>query len=360
MNFLKNIIRMAMVAFAAIAVTACEPNNGEGSGDDSKVKKNPAWSVSYAGAAEIGGVSYKHTAAVISSDENTYTVVVVRAEEFQTSKLETFGEALIQDMLAYLEYYNAVNGTEYQFADLLDKGSAMIGLEDLLPGKYIIVAMGITPEGELSNLYAASKAFEVKEEQPSELYSEWLGDWVFKGDNGISNNVTISHKTANREIYLSGLMGLPFDIVGEYSAERNDIIFSAQVVAEDYDFGKGQVGDIHLLGGDRDGKYYGLIENGNYAIAIAGVTETGHRAIVRYGVNQVGYPKFNAMFLTAYIGGTYYNLGENIPAFNGLAELAPASSTASVAPMRYSFSKGHLATKALHLTLGEKIESVRF
>ena len=44
-------------------------------------------------------------------------------------------------------------------------------------------------------------------------------------------------------------MGLPFDIVGEYSAERNDVIFLAQVVAEDCDFGKGKVGDIHLLGG---------------------------------------------------------------------------------------------------------------
>ena len=81
---------------------------------------------------------------------------------------------------------------------------------------------------------------------------------------------------------------------------------------------------------------------------------------MRYGVNQVGYPKFVAMMFAAYIEGTYYSLKGDIPAFNGLAELAPASSTASVAPMRYSFSKGRLATKALHLTLGEKIESVRF
>ncbi len=351
---------MAMVAFAAIALSACEKGGGNsGAGDDSKMKKNPAWSVSYAGPAEIGGVSYKHTATVISSDENTYTVVTVYADEFQASKLEALGEDLIKDMHEYLEYYNEVYGTEYQFADLLDKGSAMIGLADLLPDNYMVLAIGITPEGELSGLYATSKAFEVKEEQPSELYSEWLGNWIFKGDNGISNNVTISQKTANREIYLSGLMGLPFDIVGEYSAERNDIIFSAQVVAENYEFSGGQVGDVHLVGVDRDGKYYGL-DNGNYGIAIAGVTETGHREIVRYGVNQSGYPKFNAMFLTAYIGGTYYNLGENIPAFNGLAELAPASSTASAAPMRYSFSKGRLATKALHLTLGEKIESARF
>ena len=359
MNFLKNIFRMAMVAFAAIAVTACEPNNGAGAGDDSKMKKNPSWSVSYAGPAEINGESFKHTAAVISTDENTYTVIVVRAEEFQTSKLEALGEALIKDMHDYLEYYNEVYGTEYQFADLLDKGSAMIGLADLLPDNYMVLAIGITPEGELSGLYATSKAFEVKEEQPSELYSEWLGNWVFKGDNDKSNNVTISKKVANREVYLSGLMGLPFNIVGEYSAERNDIIFSAQVVAEDYDFGKGKVGEIHLVGVDRDGKYYGL-DNGNYGIAIAGVIDNGYRAIVRYGVNQPGYPKFVAMMLAPYINGKYYSLNGDIPAFNGIAELAPASSTTSATPMRFSLGKSLLPTVTPQLTLGEEIESVQF
>ena len=356
MNFLKNIIRMAMVAFAAIAVTACEPNNGEGSGDDSKVKKNPAWSVSYAGAAEINGVSYKHTAAVISSDENTYTVVVVRAEEFQASKLEALGEALIQDMLAYLEYYNAVYGTSFVFADMLDKGSKMIGLEDLFPGKYMAVAIGITPEGELSNLFAASKAFVVKEEQPSEKYSEWLGEWVFKGDNGVSNNVTISQKIANRELYMKGLMGLPFNIVGEYSAERNDIIFSAQIVAENYDFGGGKVGDIHLIGVDRYGEYYGLDKNGSYGIAIAGIIDTV-RGIVRYGVNTSGYPKFVAMMFAAYIDGQYYTLKGDIPAFNGFAELAPASSAKAV---RYSVGKNLLPIATPQLRLGNKIESARF
>lgn len=361
MNFVKNILRMAMVAFAAIALSACEKGGGNsGEGDDSKMKKNPAWNISYAGPSKIDGVSHKHTVAVISTDNNPYTVVTVYADEFQTSKLEEFGRLLIQDMLDYLKEFNAEYGTSYVLADLLDSGTTMVSLNNPYPGKYISIAIGITPEGELSGLYAASEPFVIEEEVPTADYTEWLGNWVFKGDNGKSNNVTISQKVANREVYLSGLMGLPFLIVGEYSVERNDIIFSAQVVAENYEFSSGQVGEVHLLGGDRDGKYYGLAENGNYDIAIAGVAETGHREIVRYGVNQPGYPKFNAMFLTAYIGGTYYNLGENIPAFNGLAELAPASSTASAAPMRFSFSKGRLATKALHLTLGEKIESARF
>lgn len=341
MNFLKNILRMAVVAIAAIAVTACE-NGSDSAGEDSNMKKNPSWSIAYAGAAEINGENHKHTVAVISTDNNPYTVVTVYADEFQTSKLEAFGELLIQDMLDYLKEYNAAYDTSYVLADLLDSGTTMVSLGDPYPGEYISIAIGITPEGELSGLYAASKPFVIEEETPTALYSEWLGNWVFKGDNKQSNNITISRKIANRQIYLTGLMGLPFSIVGEYSVERNDIIFSAQVVAENYEFSGGQVGEIHLLGVDRDGKYYGLAENGNYAIAIAGVIDNGYRAIERYGVNQPGYPKFVAMFLTAYINGKYYELGADnpLPTFSGWSELAPAgTSTNSAAPKQLSLGR---------------------
>jgi hypothetical protein len=152
-----------------------------------------------------------------------------------------------------------------------------------------------------------------------------------------------------------GLQNLPFAVVGEYSVERNDIIFAAQVVEQGYEFSDGSVADIHLLGLDEDGKYYGL-DNGNYGIAIAGVLENNRRAIVRYGLNQPDYPKFVAMMVVAYMGGKYYSLGEDIAAFNGIAELAPASSTASVTPQRLHFSKGNLKPLDSTLCLGEKID----
>ena len=337
---------MTMVALAAVVVSACTDKEVTGPDNDSGMSANRAWSVSYAGAGEIDGVSHKHTAAVISSDNNTYTITTLLASEFSLSKLRAFGELLIEDMYSYLNNFNAENGTSYVFADMLDKGSTITALGDLYPGFYVTVAIGITPEGTLSGLYAVSPTFEVKEEDPTALYEEWLGNWVFKGDNNISNKVVISRKIANRQIYLTGLMGLSFSIVGEYSAERNDIIFSAQVVEKEYVFSDGRVGEIHLLGTDRDGLFYGL-NNGNYEIAIAGVIENGHRAIVRYGLNLPGYLKFKDMFLVAFIDNEYYSLGEDIPTFTGIAELAPAgASTSSVAPKQ--------------LSLGRKVKVVNF
>lgn len=179
---------------------------------------------------------------------------------------------------------------------------------------------------------------------PTALYSEWLGDWVLAGDNKVSNSIVISSGVVNETIELTGLMRLPFSIEGEYSTERNDIIFSAQVVEKNYKFSDGREGEIHLLGVDRDGKYYG-----NCAIAIAGVYDNGFRSIVRYGVNTPGYPKFVAMFLTAYINGKYYELGADnpLPTFSGWSELAPAgTSTSSVAPKQ--------------LSVGKKVEIVNF
>lgn len=176
-------------------------------------------------------------------------------------------------------------------------------------------------------------------ETPTALYSEWLGSWVLVGDNNVSNSITIGTGVVNETVELSGLMRLPFSIEGEYSTERNDIIFYAQVVEEEYSFSGGQVGSIHLLGLDKEGKFYGL-ENGEYGIAIAGVLDGGERAMVRFGVNVPDYPKFAAMMLVAKIGDKYYDLDNaaegstNIPAFNIMAMINSTSSTSALSVSR--------------------------
>ena len=121
------------------------------------------------------------------------------------------------------------------------------------------------------------------------------------------------------------------------------------------------MGDIHLIGVDKDGKPYGLDKNDTYGIAIAGVIDGGYRAIVRYGVNTPGYPKFVAMMLAAYIDGGYCSLKGDIPAFNGFASLTTNSAqTTSVAPMRFSTGRNKIEGVKRHLSLGERIETASF
>ncbi len=344
---------------ASVEFTTLAGGSSGGENEEDEIYENmlpnPAWSIAYTGAKMVDDVEFKHTVTVNSTDNAPYTIAVVYASEYDTSKLRDLGNALAGSMMEYLDAYNATYGTSYTMNDMLFRGNGVEAFDDLAPGYYIAIAMGITSKGEVSGLYAVSATFHVEEEAPTALYSSWLGDWTLIGDNGVSNDVVIGRKVANKSINMYGLQNLPFAVVGEYSVERNDIIFTAQVVEQGYEFSDGSVADIHLLGLDDDGKYYGL-DNGNYGIAIAGVLENNRRAIVRYGLNQPDYPKFVAMMVVAYMGGKYYSLGEDIAAFNGIAELAPASSTASVTPQRLHFSKGRLKPLNSSLCLGDMID----
>ena len=75
---------------------------------------------------------------------------------------------------------------------------------------------------------------------------------------------------------------------------------------------------------------------------------------MRYGLNQPDYPKFVAMMIVAYMNGKYYSLGDDIATFAGIAELAPAATTASQSPVLLHFSKGGL--KSAPLCLGRIID----
>lgn len=338
-------------------------NTGGGTEDEvyGSMIVNPAWSIAFTGAGTIDGESYNNIVTVNSTDNNPYTIAVVYAREYDVALLPELGSYLIENMYDHLDAINSAYGETYAFNDLLYRGNGMTAFDDLDPGYYVAVALGITSKGELSGLYAVSPTFEIEEEVPTSLYNSWLGDWVINGDNKQSCQVVIARKFANRSVNLMGLMGLPFSIVGEYSMERNDIVFSAQIVAPNYEFGDGTVANVYLLGLDDEGYLYGL-EEGEYGIAIAGVLEGGQRAIVRYGVNQPDYPKFVAMMLVADVNGSYRAIGEDslakMPAFNVMATIDPITLEAeSVAPMQCVVGRKKLPVS---LTLGREVKVVNF
>ena len=174
---------------------------------------------------------------------------------------------------------------------------------------YRAIAVGFTPNGEVSGLFSVSDEFEVKEQMASVNYLSWLGDWTVEGQNGAVSKVTIAKKHANRSFIMTGWEGFyDLEVEVEYSAELDAMFFYSQLVAEQYDLGEeyGKA-DIYLFAGDEDGYYYDN-KDGDYYIAIAGVLDDGQRAIARYGLNVPGYPKFTQMFFMADIDGKFYAL----------------------------------------------------
>ena len=312
------------------------PGNPEVDG----MKLNPAWTVNYVGEGVVNGEDYDHVVTVNSTDRNTYAITIVYASLWNLDDLYDMALLFAEDLVAYVDEYNEYNGTSFTVGDALYSGTASDAF-DLYPGYYIAVALGITPEGKVSGLYAISDVFEVKEAIPTEQYKSWLGDWTIVGENDVEFTVTLSRHVANRSFWMYGWEGFedyPVDV--EYSEERNDLTFYAQLVQEncyleDYDVS----GNLYFLGSDKDGYYYDIAD-GEYAIAIAGILDDGQRALVRYGVNMPSYPTFVNMFyaLESYGEYSFFTSDEDLPSFRGIAAMNPvqtqSAATASRAPAK--------------------------
>lgn len=285
--------------------------------DYNGMRLNDAWKVMYVGKDEINNETYDHVVRVISTDNNSYAITLVYAEAYDPYKVKDLADAMLVDLKAFLAEYNEQNATSFTFADMLYTGNGADPF-DLDPGVYRAVAVGFTPAGEVSGLFAISDEFEVEEQLASANYRAWLGDWTVEGQNGAISTVNIAKKHANRSFVMTGWEGFDdLEVEVEYNAELDAMFFYSQLVAEDYDLGEeyGKA-DIYLFAGDEDGYYYDN-KDGDYYIAIAGILDGGQRAIVRYGVNVPGYPKFTQMFFMADIDGKFYTFTaeEELPSF---------------------------------------------
>lgn len=281
------------------------------------MRRNDAWKVMYVGKDTLNEVEYDHVVRVISTDNNPYAITLVYADAYDPYQLRDLADAMLVDLKNYLVEYNELNATSFTFADMLYTGNGADPF-DLDPGVYRALAVGFTPEGEVSGLFSVSDEFEVEEQVPTPNYLAWLGNWTIEGQNGAISTVNIAKKHANRSFVMTGWEGFnDFEVEVEYNAELDAMFFYSQLVAEDYDLGEeyGKV-DIYLFAGDEDGYYYDN-KDGDYYIAIAGILDGGQRAIVRYGVNVPGYPKFTQMFFMADIDGKFYTFTkeEDLPSF---------------------------------------------
>lgn len=281
------------------------------------MRRNDAWTVIYAGKDRLNDVEYDHVVRVISTDNNPYAITLVYADAYDPYQLKDLADAMLVDLKNHLVEYNEQNATSFTFADMLYTGNGADPF-DLDPGVYRALAVGFTPEGEVSGLFSVSDEFEVEEQLPTANYLAWLGNWTIEGQNGAISTVNIAKKHANRSFVMTGWEGFnDLEVEVEYNAELDAMFFYSQLVAEDYDLGEeyGKV-DIYLFAGDEDGYYYDN-KDGDYYIAIAGILDGGQRAIVRYGVNVPGYPKFTQMFFMADIDGKFYTFTkeEDLPSF---------------------------------------------
>lgn len=283
---------------------------------------NPAWTVSFVGRSVLYDREYDNVVSVRSTDDNTYAVTVIPSDRWNEDTLYDQAVDYLESMKSYISDCNKYLGTSYTLSDFLFTGDRTDAF-DIDPGSYIAVALGITPDGEVTGFYAASEKFEALEAQPTEAYASWLGEWTVRGDNGAECTIILEKHIVNEAYWMYGWEGfedLPVDV--EYDEGNDQLIFYSQLVKEGYYIG----GDInasvnmYFLASDAEDMYYPAT-NGEYGIAVAGILDDGQRTLVRYGTDIKDYPVFTTMTYAGELDGKYifFTPTSDVPSFGETA-----------------------------------------
>lgn len=172
-----------------------------------KMQVNEAWKIEYTGRQFIEENEYENTVTVTSSDKNPYFMTIVTKERFESTDRETLLQEELDALKEFVEQYNSYYQVETKFEDWCFSGNAIdaFGLE--FGYTYIAMAIGATADGELTGLYAYTEEFQPYEEEMTEAYASWIGDWTFTGSNGVEFNVNIAKDRSNKTFVMTGWEG---------------------------------------------------------------------------------------------------------------------------------------------------------
>lgn len=239
---------------------------------------NPAWTVEYIGDYEYEGEILEHVVYVESTDNNTYFTTAWPKASFEEYGIKTIAEAEIASWIEYLGKYGYT--IEYILSD-----KTSLSQVDIDTAKYgnewYIIAIGADVNGNPTGYYAMSELITFTEEEMTEDYAAWLGNWTFTGSNGVSFDVTMSKGRSNQTYKLTGWEGPEsegLDITVEWMAEQGIWVIFAQYFGT-FSFGEDGNGEVWLVPESTDGYIY---PKEGIPACLGGFTEDGERAVIGY------------------------------------------------------------------------------
>ena len=335
--------------------------NGEVYGETKSVKftteqgdagftENPAWTIEYSGAKdyEYQGqtTTYKHTVTVTSTDDNPWFVSSAWTKDEFEETMETYGiEAILEyelgELKDYVDYYNQYYGTNGTVVDFLYTGTDW-DVIDVIPGEWYVMAIGVGEDGELSGLYAISEVITITEEEATEAYSAWLGNWTFTSANGASYNVTF-HKYINNEYYYmtgwqdTDMQELAVEVMWDPQSEMWAIY---PMYFGQFSFDDGSKGEIYFLGAQQSGESYDLYTE--YPICMGGYDTDGSRISIAYEEGEIKITHASYFFVNETGTPFFWDDPTLIPTFP--ITITPAEST-EPAPAARSMAQPTAAKK---------------
>lgn len=261
---------------------------------------NPAWTVEYTGRQFIGDNEYENTVTVTSKDENPYFMTIVTMDRFESTEIKTLLTEELESLKEFIDQYDKYYDVVTTFKSWCFSGDAIdaFGLESGYD--YIAMAIGASEDGELTGLYAYSEVFQPYEEEMTDAYASWIGDWVFTGANGVAFDINIRKDKSNKTFVMTGWEGEEAshcEVIIDWYGD-SWMIWSQHIRSgSDPTYGNY---DIYFCPvNTENGKGY----IGDYPMCIGAVTEDGSRMVGIY--QEEGFTFTHMQFLAQWPDGLY-------------------------------------------------------
>lgn len=287
-------------------------------------KVNPAWTVEYTGRQFIGEYEYENTVTVTSTDSNPYFMTIVEKSRFDSTDKEELLKEELKSFREFIDEYNAYYEVETTFASWCFTGNS-IDAFDLESGHtYVAMAIGATPEGKLTGLYAYSEEFQPYEEEMTPEYASWIGDWTFTGANGVAFDIKIEKDKSNKTFTMTGWEGEEAshcEVIIDWYGES--WMLWSQYILSGSDPVYGNFDIYFCPVNTNNGKGY----IGDYPMCIGAVAEDGTRMAVIY--QEEDFTFTHMQFLAQWPDGLHpITMTKEFPTFP--ITITPAASTKSV------------------------------
>lgn len=233
---------------------------------------NPAWTVSYIGDYEYEGEILQHVVMVESTDTNPYFTTAWPKEFFDQTTIETIAE---EEITAWVEYLTQ-SGKTLDYILSYESSLSQVSIDTKYGNEWYIIAIGADAKGNATGYYAISELVTIVEEEPTEEYAAWLGDWTFTGDNGVAFDVTFEKGVANQTYYMTGWEGLyEIPVTVNWLQDDNIWYIAGQVLIEETALTNTVSGSIYFLPYTANNLY-------NTVACVGGMTEDGTRISQAY------------------------------------------------------------------------------
>ncbi|MBO7300457.1 MAG: fimbrillin family protein [Tidjanibacter sp.] len=237
-----------------------EMNNERISNESIEMRVNPNWTIEHLPEfIDEDGTLYNDICHIRSTSDEGFFLEFYSLDDWNNSiapNKADFVQALANNLVQNITEYNQQNGTTYDLTAFKYYFNTPLDLYYILqPGTWVATVWGITPEGEVTGLYAASEPMEVIDENAA--YNAWLGTWKISDANAYST-ITLTADVVGESYNMEGwnnLWGLPTKVL--YSAEAEAPIFCGQVVGSNIELADGSIIEqLYFVGVGTNGKLY--------------------------------------------------------------------------------------------------------